>query len=415
MPKALLVAARAFGPEAGRVEACPEAAGEVRIGIDVLRAERFERLRARRLGLITNTSGRARDGTSTIDLLMNAPGVTLIALFTPEHGLDADRQGRIASARDTRTGLPIYSLYGDAFVPSADSLAGIDTLVFDVQDVGTRFFTYASTMRRAMEAARDHRIRFVVLDRPNPIDGVDIAGPVQVPFPRSFVNYHSLPVRHGLTVGELAILLNADDHLGVALSVVPMRGWRRSAYWDETGLPWVNPSPNLRSVDEALLYPAVGLLEATNLSVGRGTDAPFERVGAPWIDGGALAAAVASEELQGVGFAAETFVPDADRYAHQRCGGIHVTVRDRAQFEPVRTGLAIARALRRLYARDWEFEKLDRLLVDADAMRAIDSGLSLATIVDTYRSDLAAFASKREKYLLYGGNNGCAGTSRSSP
>jgi uncharacterized protein YbbC (DUF1343 family) len=308
--------------------------------------------------------------------------------------------------------LPIYSLYGDAFAPSPDSLASIDTLVFDVQDVGTRFFTYASTMRRAMEAARDHGIRFVVLDRPNPIDGVDIAGPVQIPFPRSFVNYHSLPIRHGLTVGELAVLLNADDHLGVALSVVPMRGWRRSAYWDETGLPWVNPSPNLRSVAEALLYPAVGLLEATNLSVGRGTDAPFERVGAPWIDGDALAVALAAEELAGVGFAAETFVPDADRYAHQRCGGIHVTVHDRGQFEPVRTGLAIARALRRLYAREWEFDKLDRLLADAEAMRAIDGGLSLATIVDTYRSDLATFASKREKYLLYAGSNACTVASR---
>ncbi len=408
------LAARAFGPAAGRVETCPEAVGEVRTGIDVLRDEQFERLRARRIGLITNASGRARDGTSTIDLLRNAPGVTLVALFTPEHGLDADRQGRIASARDTRTGLPIYSLYGDELVPSADSLAGVDTLVFDIQDVGTRFFTYASTMRRAMEAARDHGIGFVVLDRPNPIDGVDIAGPVQMPFPRSFVNYHSLPIRHGMTVGELATLLNADDHLGVALSVVPMRGWRRSAYWDETGLPWVNPSPNLRSVDEALLYPAVGLLEATNLSVGRGTDAPFERVGAPWIDGGALAAAVAAEELPGVGFAAENFVPDADRYAHQRCSGIHVTVHDRAQFEPVRTGLAIARAIRRLYAREWEFQKLDRLLVDAEAMRAIDSGLPLASIVDTYRNDLAAFASKREKYLLYGASSACTGVSRSS-
>jgi uncharacterized protein YbbC (DUF1343 family) len=396
------LAASAIGPAVGRVDACPAAAGNVRTGIDVLRDERFERLRGRRIGLITNASGRARDGTSTIDLLMNAPGVTLVALFAPEHGLDADRQGTIASGRDMRTSLPVYSLYGDAFVPSAASLAGIDTLVFDVQDAGTRFFTYASTMRRAMEAARDHGLRFVVLDRPNPIDGIDIAGPVQMPLTRSFVNYHSLPIRHGMTVGELATLFNADDHLGVALSVVPMRGWRRSAYWDETGLPWVNPSPNLRSVDEALLYPAVGLLEATNLSVGRGTDAPFERVGAPWIDGNSLAASVTAEALSGVGFAPETFTPAADRYAHQRCSGVHITVRDRARFEPVRTGLAIARALRSLYTREWEFEKLDRLLVDADAMKAIDSGLPMATIVETYRSELAAFATKREKYLLYG-------------
>jgi uncharacterized protein YbbC (DUF1343 family) len=256
------LAARAIGPAVGRVEACPEAAGDVRTGIDVLRDERFERLHGRHVGLITNASGRARDGTSTIDLLLYAPGVKLVAVFAPEHGLNADRQGSIADGRDTRTGLPIYSLYGDSLVPSAASLAGIDTLVFDVQDAGTRFFTYASTMRRAMEAARDHGIRFVVLDRPNPIDGIDVAGPVQMPLTRSFVNYHSIPIRHGMTVGELATLFNADDHLGVALSVVPMRGWRRSAYGDETGLPWVNPSPNLRSVDEALLYPAVGLSSA---------------------------------------------------------------------------------------------------------------------------------------------------------
>jgi uncharacterized protein YbbC (DUF1343 family) len=405
------LAARAVGPAVGRVETCAETAADVRTGIDVLREEQFERLRGRRIGLITNASGRARDGTSTVDLLMNAAGVKLLALFTPEHGLDADRQGTIANGHDKRTGLPVYSLYGDAFSPSADNLAGIDTLVFDVQDVGTRFFTYASTMRRAMEAARDQNIRFVVLDRPNPIDGIDIAGPVQMPLSRSFVNYHALPIRHGMTMGELATLLNADDHLGVALSVVPMRGWRRTAYWDETGLEWVNPSPNLRSVDEALLYPALGLLEATNVSVGRGTDMPFERIGAPWIDGGVLAAAVTADGLPGVAFASDTFTPDTDRYANRRCRGIRVTVRDRSQFEPVRTGLAIARELRRLYRGTWEFGKLDRLLVHPETMRAIDSGLPVASIVDSYRLELAAFASKREKYLLYG-SGACAPSAR---
>jgi len=309
--------------------------------------------------------------------------VTLAVLFAPEHGLDAAREGTIANGRDERTGLPVYSLYGNAFAPSGDSLAGIDTLVFDIQDVGTRFFTYASTMRRAMAAARAHDLRFMVLDRPNPIDGIDVAGPVVVPFPGSFVNYHSLPVRHGMTLGELATLLNADDHLGVALSVVTMRGWRRQAYGDETGLRWVNPSPNLRSVDEALLYPAVGLLESTNVSVGRGTDAPFERVGAPWIDAIALAAAVTADGLAGVAFVPEVFTPKEDRYAGQACSGIHLTVGDRSRFEPVRTGLAIARELRRLYPREWDFGKLDRLLVHPEAMSAIDGGLSVASIVET--------------------------------
>jgi uncharacterized protein YbbC (DUF1343 family) len=323
------LAAQAIGPVVGRVEACPERRDDVLTGIDVLREERFERLHGARVGLITNASGRARDGMSSADLLANAPDVTLVALFTPEHGLGADRDGKVANGVDEHLGLPVYSLYGDALAPSADSLAGIDTLVFDVQDVGTRFFTYASTMRRAMEAARDHDLRFVVLDRPNPIDGTDVAGPVLVPPGGSFVNYHALPVRHGMTVGELAYLFDADDHLGVALSVVPMRGWRRASYGDETGLPWVNPSPNLHSVDEALLYPALGLLEATNLSVGRGTDGPFERVGAPWIDADVLAATLASEAPPGVEFAREAFTPSVDRYAGQRCHGVHVAVRDR--------------------------------------------------------------------------------------
>lgn len=396
------LAARAIGPAAGRVEACADVTEDVRTGIDVLRDEDFERLRGSHLGLITNATARARDGTSTIDLLLNAAGVTLVALFAPEHGLDANQEGEIKSGREPRTGIPIYSLYGDALGPSARSLAGVDTLVFDIQDAGTRFFTYASTMRRAMEVARNHDLRFVVLDRPNPINGIDIDGPVLVPFPRSFVNYHSLPIRHGMTIGELATLFNADDHLGVALSIVPIRGWRRSAYADETGLRWVNPSPNLRSVDEALLYPAVGLLEATNLSVGRGTDMPFERVGAPWIHGPDLAAAVTADVLHGVRFTAETFTPTGDRYARELCSGIHVTVQDRSQFEPVRTGLAIARELHRLYPREWEFERLDRLLVHAEAMNAIGAGRSLASIVMTYRAELAAFAVKRQKYLLYG-------------
>ena len=401
------LAAQAIGPEVGRVKTCLERGDQVRTGIDVLQQERFERLRGAHVGLITNASGRARDGTSSIDAFSSAPGTTLVALFSPEHGLGADRDGKVANGVDEHTGVPVYSLYGDALAPGDESLAGIDTLVFDVQDVGTRFFTYASTMRRAMEVARDHGLRFVVLDRPNPIDGIDVAGPILVPSEKSFVNYHALPVRHGLTVGELAYLFNADDHLGVALSVVPMQGWRRTSYGDETGLPWVNPSPNLRSVDEALLYPALGLLEATNLSVGRGTDAPFERVGAPWVDAGALAAMLASESLPGVTFSLEAFTPSSDRYAGQPCRGVHVVVRDRAQFEPVRTGLAIARALRRLHPHEWDFGKLDRLVGDARVIKAIDDGLPLAAIVDTYRAELAAFVNKREKYLLYD-EGGCA-------
>ena len=411
------LAAAAIGPTAGRVDDCAlastglDAGGEgVRTGIDVLRDEGFERLRGARIGLITNESSRARDGSSTIDLLANAPGVSLVALFAPEHGLDVTGTGKIPDGRDARTGLPVHSLYGATRAPTADTLEGIDALVFDLQDVGTRFFTFASTMRRALEAASAHDVRFFVLDRPDPIDGVDVAGPVLIPPSGSFVNYHSLPVRHGMTMGELATLLNADDHIGAALSIVPMRGWRREEYGDETGLPWINPSPNLRSVGEALLYPAVGLLEATNLSVGRGTDTPFEQLGAPWIDGTKLASAIAAEDLAGVAVEPVAFTPTTDPYAGRACSGVHIAVTDRSRFEPVRTGLAIARVLRRTYPRAWEFAKLDRLLSHPETLRAIDAGLPLDAIVATYRAELAAFMTKREKYLLYGSRD-CAPSS----
>ncbi len=402
------IAAEAIGPPMGRVDDCrvaseaDAAAPEVLAGIDVVRDEGFERLRGAHVGLITNDSSRARDGMRTVDVLAGAPGVTLVALFAPEHGLDVKGTGRIADARDVATGLPVHSLYGAARAPTLDMLDGIDTLVFDLPDAGTRFFTYASTLRLALDAASAHDLRFVVLDRPDPIDGIDVAGPVLVPPSPSFVNYHSLPIRHGMTMGELAVLLDADDHIGAALSIVPLRGWRRGEYADATGLPWVGPSPNLRSVDEAVLYPAVGLLEATNLSVGRGTDTPFEVLGAPWIDASGLTASLAAEGLPGVSFVAVAFTPSADRYAGVPCNGVHLVVTDRARFEPVRTGLSIARVLRRAYRGEWEFEKVDRLLVHPTTMHAIDAGLPLDAIVATYTPELAAFLNKREKYLLYG-------------
>ena len=415
------LAAAAIGPRVGRVDPCAlagsdvdAAADGVRTGVDVLQGEGFERLRGSRVGLITNEASRARDGRSTIDVLASAPGVTLVALFAPEHGLDVTGTGKIADATEPTTGLPVYSLYGSARAPSAEALAGIDTLVFDLQDVGTRFFTYASTMRRALEVASARDVRFVVLDRPDPIDGIDVAGPVLVPPSGSFVNHHSLPIRHGMTMGELALLFDADDHIGAALSIVPVRGWRREQYADQTGLPWVNPSPNLRSVDEAVLYPAVGLLEATNLSVGRGTDTPFEQLGAPWIDAARLAAALAREDLAGVTLEPVAFTPAVDPYAGRVCNGVRLAVTGRSRFEPVRTGLAIAAVLHREYPSAWDFQKLDRLLVHPETMRALASGLPLDAVVASYGPELAAFAIKRQKYLLYG-SGPCAEPADAAP
>jgi uncharacterized protein YbbC (DUF1343 family) len=274
----------------------------------------FARIAGARVGLITNVSGRARDGARTIDLLRNAKGVELVTLFAPEHGLAADREGRIGFATDELSGLPVQSLYGGVFAPTPRMLAGIDTLIVDLQDAGARFFTYASTMHRALEVAKENDLRFIVLDRPNPINAMDVAGPVLSLKTSTFVNHHPLPVRHGMTLGELAEMIDADEHLGARLEVVRMRGFRRGSYFDETGLPWVNPSPNLRSVRAAVLYPGVALLEGTNLSVGRGTETPFEILGAPFVDGDALAAALSNLALGGVSFAATSLVPQAGAY-----------------------------------------------------------------------------------------------------
>ncbi|WP_394847781.1 DUF1343 domain-containing protein [Pendulispora brunnea] len=396
------LAARALSP--GEGEPVPNARGIVSTGIDVLRAEQFRRLRGAKIGLVTNAAGKARDGRSTVEVLAAAPDVKLVALFTPEHGLGSDREGKIGDGRDPKSGLPVYSLYGrgeNGFEPSAESLATIDTFVVDLQDAGVRFYTYASTLRHLMQAAAKHHVRVVVLDRPNPIDGVDVAGPVLVPVAKSFVNESALPVRHGMTMGELALLFNAEDHAGTPLEVVPMRGWRRGDYFDKTGLAWTPPSPNLRSVTETVLYPAVGLLEGTNLSVGRGTEMPFEVIGAPWIDGNALANALRAANVPGVTFAPVSFTPRQAVYTGQRCGGVRLTVRQRASFEPVHAGLAIAAALRALYPKEWHFGDLDKLVADRRVLEALDARRPLGEVEAIWAGELEAFKAKRAKYLLY--------------
>jgi uncharacterized protein YbbC (DUF1343 family)/CubicO group peptidase (beta-lactamase class C family) len=396
-------AARSIGaiPEAEDAPSCDRATAAALPGIDALRESGFGALRGRKIGLVTNASARAKDGARTIDVLARAPGVELVRIFTPEHGLGADREGAIADGKDEATGLPIVSLYGASLAPAPESLAGIDTIAFDVQDVGTRFYTYASTMRRAMKAAADAHLRFVVLDRPNPIDGVDVAGPLVDASTHTFVHYGQVPVRHGMTMGELALMFDAEDHLGADLHVVRARGWRRSDYLDAAGLPWVNPSPNLRSVHQALLYPGVGLLEGTNLSVGRGTDTPFEIVGAPWIDGVALAAALGKRGLPGVTFTAATFTPQAAPFKGETCHGVRLAVVDRARFEPVRTGLAMAMDLRALQPTAWHFDDLNKLLANRAPLEAIVQGKTLADVEATWEKELTAFRAKREKYLLY--------------
>ncbi|HMI89466.1 MAG TPA: exo-beta-N-acetylmuramidase NamZ domain-containing protein [Polyangiaceae bacterium] len=373
---------------------------QVEVGIDVLKNENFARLRGARVGLITNASGRDGEGARTVDVLQRAPGVTLVALFAPEHGLFADVEQRIENGSDDGSRLPVYSLYGARFSPSDEMLAGIDTLVFDIQDVGARFYTYASTMHRTLAVAAKNKLRVLVLDRPNPIDGIDVAGPLPAPGDLSFVNHHPLPIRHGMTLGELAEMINADEHLGAELEVVRMRGWRRAAYFDQTGLVWTPPSPNLRSVAEAVLYPGVALVEGTNVSVGRGTDTPFEVVGAPWIDD-RLADRLQAASLPGVAFASTQFTPTASTYAGRECTGIRLAVTDRAGFEPIRTGVAIAQALQELYPSAWKTDKLNGIIANRAVTNAILSGRPLSDIEAMWKPDLEAFRNRRKKYLLY--------------
>lgn len=388
----------AVNPTVSEVASLAMQGTTVETGIDVLRAEGFARLRGARVALVTNDRARARDGTSTIDAVRAAEDVTLVALFAPEHGLGAEREGAIADS--SRDGVPVYGLYGDRFAPTSDILKGADTILFDLQDAGARFYTYAATMKRAMKVAADLGLRFVVLDRPNPIDGVDVEGPVLSPRGASFVNHHALPIRHGMTMGELARLFAADDGIDVRLEVVRLKNWRRQDYFDRTRLTWVSPSPNLRTVAEAVLYPAVALFEASNVSVGRGTDTPFEVLGAPWIDGEALARRLTGA-VEGVTFAPTTFTPRASVHAKKRCRGIRLEVTDRARFAPVRAGLAIARALSELHGAEWESDKLDRLLQHPPALEALRMGKPLPEIEATWADDLAAFRAKRESFLLY--------------
>ncbi len=373
----------------------------VSTGIDMLQHTDFVALQGRRVGLITNHTGLNRDGRATADLLHAAPEVHLIALFGPEHGIRGAFDEGVKDSRDKATGLPVYSLYGERTRPSAEQLAGLDTLVFDIQDVGARFYTYSSTLGLCLEEAARHGLRFVVLDRPNPIGGLDVEGPLADADKLSFTAYHTLPIRHGLTVGELARLYNAEKRLGADLRVIPVEGWRRADFWDATNLTWVNPSPNMRSLTEALLYPGICLLEPTNVSVGRGTDTPFEVIGAPWLDGRRLAAELNARELPGVRFVPIRFTPKTSVYAGQVCGGVNIIITTRQRFVPVYTGLALAETLLRLYPHDWESARFNRLLVNSAANEAFLAGATAETLIQSWQPDVEAFRKRRRPHLLY--------------
>jgi len=384
-------------------------------GLDVLLreartgGEHAARLTGKRIGLVTNMTGVDRQLRSTIDLLAAHPGWTLAALFGPEHGVRGDAQAgvAVADARDAVTGLPVYSLYGNTHEPTPQMLAGLDVLVFDIQDVGARFYTYPYTLAALLRAARREGLMVVVLDRPNPVGGLRVEGPILQPDYASFVGMFPIPIRHGMTIGELARLFNEEYGIGARLHVIPMTGWTRDDdAFSSNALPWVMPSPNMPTPDTALVYPGTGLLEGTNISEGRGTTRPFEIIGAPFINAQHLADTLNAQQLPGVRFRPVHFTPTFSKYAGQSCAGVQLHITDRQAFRPVHSGVALLLTLHRLYPQAFAFNPgeppfFDRLAGNGGLREAIEQQQPLATIAARWQKELTGFERIRQRYLLY--------------
>lgn len=399
-PAGLLASRRTFDSQTPAV--APPPVTPVLNGIDVLRADGFAPLKGLRVGLLTNHTGRARDRAATIDVLADAPGVTLAALFSPEHGIRGLLDASVPSSKDDRTGLPIHSLYGDTRRPTEAMLTGLDAIVIDLQDVGARFYTYMTTIAYVLEEAAPRKIKVFLLDRPNPIGGVAIEGPTLDEALTSFIGYFpAMPTRHGMTLGEIARLFNAERKIGADLTVIAMRGWRRDAWFDETGQMWIGPSPNMRNLYAATLYTGLASFEGSNISVGRGTDTPFEHIGAPWIDGTRLAEALNARGLPGVRFYPVEFTPTSSKFANERCQGVFIVVTDRNAVRPVRVGIEIASALLRLFPGQFDVDASARLFGAAAGLARLKAGDDPAAIAASWGGGEARWRLLRAKYLLY--------------
>jgi uncharacterized protein YbbC (DUF1343 family)/CubicO group peptidase (beta-lactamase class C family) len=383
--------------------------GTVLTGIDILEAHGFDLIRGtagkKRIGLLSNQTGVDAQGRRTIDVLAQAPGVSLSAIFSPEHGVTGTLDtADISNSKDAATGVPVYSVYGGtdaARRPSLDVLKTLDAMVIDIQDAGARFYTYETTLGYFLEGAAKAGIEVVVLDRPNPITGSFVQGPISDPGHESFTNYAAVPVRHGMTMGELAKMFNGERGINARLQVVPLEGWMRGDWYDSSGLPWINPSPNLRSLAEATLYPGVALIEGTNVSVGRGTDTPFELVGAPWINAAELAQSLNGRDISGVRFVPVSFTPNASTYAGQKCQGVNIIVIERNAFDSPELGIELASALHKLYPDQFHMERMNDLLVSQSAYDAIAKGEDPRRIAEDWLEPLEKFQQLRQKYLIY--------------
>jgi uncharacterized protein YbbC (DUF1343 family) len=387
--------------DAGLVMLPPPSSGPVRTGLDLLAEQDFAPLRGHQVALVTNHTGVDAQGRRGIDLVARAPGVRLRAIFSPEHGITGEATRDVAHSRDRATRVRVWSLYGPTQRPTTAMLRGVTMIVFDIQDVGVRYYTYLTTLVYVLEEAGERGIPVMVLDRPNPINGREVEGPLMEPDLKSFTGAHPIPVRTGLTIGEFARLVVAERRLPVSLTVVPVSGWRRGQWYDETGLPWVNPSPNIRSVTQALLYSGIGLLEGTNLSVGRGTPTPFEVVGAPWIEPEPLASALTALGLPGIRIEPVTFTPTADKHANLACGGVRFVVTDREAIRPVTVGLSLARLLRLQHRDQFRPESIQYLLVHRPTIWAFFRGEPLDRLLSWTEIDRTAFLNRRASYLIY--------------
>jgi uncharacterized protein YbbC (DUF1343 family) len=383
--------------------------GSVKNGIDVLEEHGFDVLQVaghkKKIGLVTNQTGVDLSGRRTIDVLVRADGVSLDAIFSPEHGVTGTLDTTDThNSKDAATGVPVYSVYGAtdaARRPAADVMRSLDAVVIDIQDAGVRFYTYETTLGYFLEAAAVAGVEVIVLDRPDPITGSFVQGPVADAGHESFTNYWTLPVRHGMTLGELAKMFNAERKIGAKLTVVAMESWQRGDWFDSTGLGWVNPSPNLRSVTEAALYPGVALIEGTNVTVGRGTDTPFELVGAPWIKSRELAAYLNGRGIAGIRFVPVTFTPASSSYSGLKCEGVNIVLTERNALDAPELGIELAAALRKLYPADFKMERMAELLVNQAAYDGLVAGKDPRRIAQDWQEELEKFDAVRKKYLIY--------------
>jgi uncharacterized protein YbbC (DUF1343 family)/CubicO group peptidase (beta-lactamase class C family) len=383
--------------------------GSVQTGIDVLEAHSFDPIRAatgkKKIGVLTNQTGVDLQGRRTIDVLAQAPGISLDAIFSPEHGVTGSLDTlHVGNSTDAATGVPVYSVYGGSDAarrPSLDVLKSLEAVVVDIQDVGARYYTYETTLGYFLEAAAKVGIELIVLDRPNPVTGSFVQGPIPDAGRESFVNYFPVPVRHGMTMGELAKMFNAERNINARLTVVPMEGWMRGDWYDSTSLPWINLSPNMRSLTEATLYMGVGVVEGTNVSVGRGTETPFELLGAPWIKATELGQYLNGRSISGVRFVPVSFTPNASVYAGQKCEGVNIVLVDRNGFDGPELGVELASALHKLYAEQFHLDRMIELLPNQAAYDAIAGGQDPRRIADDWRESLEKFQKVRDKYLIY--------------